>query len=250
MNSKICDEEYQDHSMARSVERPSASSELSSTVAVTAHMASMTTNDERGIEGYASLKSSSSHVLKYQSYFIQFTRVLMKYLEKKDGDLLIKAKEIQCNCMFMQTQLRELVGDFHWKRATVFFEKSLIKHFMKNDTQLSYVDASKMAKKVARIVVEVSPARKTRKRRFYSFIQALLKNLKSTDQAMFSQVKEHIEKCVNVNRQRDASTYTHSSGMLRHLRNLVGDIHWKEAENRSGLLCPNSTVIPSKPTTL
>ncbi len=71
---------------------------------------------------------------------------------------------------------------------------------------------------------------KSRKERFLMFTRVLMKYLEQKDRDMHAKAKEVIRQCAKKNKEGDPNYVSLSASMQSHLKNLVGDIYWKKAE--------------------
>ena len=71
---------------------------------------------------------------------------------------------------------------------------------------------------------------KSRKEQFLMFTRVLMKYLEQKDQKMHSRAKEVIRDCAKKNKEGNPAFSSLSASMQSHLKQLVGQIYWKKAE--------------------
>ena len=105
------------------------------------------------VSGAASAATAQEHKDRKKS-FLNFTRVLMKYLENRDKNMHAKAKSVIRECayenMSMQVRLRDLVGEAYWKKTEDYLCFVHKKDYEKKDGMDSH-QAMRKAKEVAKI---------------------------------------------------------------------------------------------------
>jgi hypothetical protein len=72
---------------------------------------------------------------------------------------------------------------------------------------------------------------KERKEQFLMFTKVLMKYLEQKDPAMHTRAKEVIRDCARKNKEGNPSYSSLSASMQSHLKNLVGDLYWKKAQD-------------------
>jgi Cobalamin biosynthesis protein CobN and related Mg-chelatases len=80
----------------------------------------------------------------------------------------------------------------------------------------------------------LTPEQKTskeRKEQFLMFTKVLMKYLEQKDPAMHTRAKEVIRDCARKNKEGNPAYSSLSASMQSHLKNLVGDLYWKKAQD-------------------
>ena len=72
---------------------------------------------------------------------------------------------------------------------------------------------------------------KERKEQFLMFTKVLMKYLEQKDQSMHARAKEVIRDCAKKNKEGNPAYSSLSTSMQSHLKQLVGEIYWKKAED-------------------
>jgi len=122
------------------------------------------------VSGAASAATAQENKNRKKS-FLNFTRVLMKYLENKDKNMHANAKRVIRECadenkrnnpafaslsVSMQVRLRDLVGEAYWKKTEDYLCQFLKKDYEKKDGMDSH-QAMRKAKEVAKIAASPLP---------------------------------------------------------------------------------------------
>lgn len=202
--------------------------------------------------------------------FLQFTRVLMKLLQRKDPAVYRGAQSVIHECEqqkkrgqaesvteILKGPLKDIVGSHYWNEARHVYEKKLVVH-CENHLDIEPLSATEeppplgeehlsilqdsLRDSVApmeqsKLVCTAHPTlnvdeQQTRKKRLWMIICILMKYLDRSDKVLYHTAKVIVHDCVRRNRNKENGYRSLSGSIQSSLKNEIGPEYWRRAEKQ------------------
>jgi hypothetical protein len=233
-------------------------------------ISSFTTEWSNATDPVSNATESRVEKKKQKRRFLVFTKILMKFLERRDPSVHSKAQHVIRDCdekkklqhpgyesltESVRTPLKEVVGPSYWKQARGYLKKAVAQlppeeieplppsedppTFSPSD--LAYLEQSFLTPEQAEARDTSLPTvhspfdqeqaeKKLRRQRFWMLIRVLMRYLEQKDHGMYIKAKETIQDCVKRNRRREHGYRSLTKEIRVSLKEVVGDDYWRRAE--------------------
>jgi len=200
---------------------------------------------------------------KYQKRrFMIFTKLLMKFLERKDPTVFGEARAVIQDCEQKKRRgevgsvtesvrhpLKQVVGCNYWKQARNYLRKATnpVEQELEplspteEPPEFSQMDLDFLEQSLLVVEPSSSPLstqsrsslaeeKKLRKQRFWMLIHVLMKYLESKDSSLYLRAKTTIEDCVKRNGNKEEGFQSLSGCVQTSIKQVVGMTYWRKAE--------------------